>query len=1225
MARSPLRRRPDGRPRDHRDDRSYRRRSSSRDVRERQYQIRRYDLTYAQRHYDSRDRNRYDPRRDRDRDRDYYGERRDERPRGSTDDYRAPRRSRSTERKRSRDRRSSPVRDDRRRSRESQRRDRDVYDDRDRKRQKRDASAQDGQVCVGSRDNLSKAMLNVQTSRPPTVDTDANTTNGAVTAEKDEQAKQAAKRARVEAWKKNLLESKTTSDKVASPAASSPPTSQPITAEGSPAPAIDDPVPDMAPRDKFDHKLIKKRAAEKISQNMEKAALGGDAIIPTSTVAAPGTNRPNVAASMKGTTGGEKLSANRPAAPALLAGEAKITGFDLNKSSADKAGDNFNVAKPVAALDEEDDIQREIKRLPETLLNDSIVYSSVPAATEDIQDESEAEDLQSDEEEAEAVREAAQKRAEAQANQQDSGMDDSAGAQSHDQSNDNMDVDEDDIDPLDAYMSSLEQAQNNAPLNLPNNRRGAPQTQRFDDDVDGADLDTVGDNPEDLLNNPKRKKKDIPTVDHSKMNYREFRKNFYSQPAEIADMSEDEIAKLRAELDDMTVRGSDVPHPITKWAQCGFTSQILDVLRDQKFASPTSIQCQALPALMSGRDTIGVAKTGSGKTLAFILPMFRHIQDQPRVQNLEGPIGLIIAPTRELAVQIHSECKPYLKALGLRGVCTYGGAPIKDQIAELKRGAEVVVCTPGRIIDLLAANSGRVTNLNRVTYIVLDEADRMFDMGFEPQITKTLKNIRPNRQTVLFSATFPWKMEQMARKALNNPIQIITDCRSKVAPEITQKIEVVEEDAKLNHTLGLLGDFFRKEEDVRCLIFVEKQESADELFKKLDMKGYKSRTMHGGAEQVDRMDAIRDFKSGLVKVLVATSVAARGLDVKQLNLVINYDSPNHGEDYVHRAGRTGRAGNTGTAVTFVTPQQDRFAPFLVRTLKDSNHEVPKELQDLATIHKQKLKAGEAQKVSSGFGGKGIERLDAARAAERAWEKKQFKTGDEPDEEDESKDKAVDPALSAVDKLVAKAVTEVKGRDTMPEPLAEPAAVPGIPESLADHLNNAMKVRKSEKDTSAKAEDPLAKVNAAAASINNRIGTKGKPPSNTIYRSPELNLHTGSTRPVDNRGPDAGAFHATLEINDFPQKARWAVTNRTNVYKVLESTGVSITTKGNYYPNAPPGPLDAPKLYILVEAETEIAVASAMKELVRHLTEGIVAAQNEEAKGGGNTKGRYTVT
>src|ERR1700727_2204229 len=215
-------------------------------------------------------------------------------------------------------------------------------------------------------------------------------------------------------------------------------------------------------------------------------------------------------------------------------------------------------------------------------------------------------------------------------------------------------------------------------------------------------------------------------------------------------------------------------------------SHSLEVIKRLNYAAPTSIQAQAIPAVMSGRDIIGVAKTGSGKTVAFLLPMFRQIKDQRPLDSLEGPIALVMSPTRELATQIHKDCKPFLKALNLRAACCYGGAPIKDQIADLKRGAEILVCTPGRMIELLSANSGRVTNLRRVTYIVLDEADRMFDMGFEPQVMKIIGNVRPGRQTVLFSATFPRNMEALARKTLTRPIEIIVGGKSVVAPELTQ-------------------------------------------------------------------------------------------------------------------------------------------------------------------------------------------------------------------------------------------------------------------------------------------------------------------------------------------------------------------------------------------------------------------------------------------------------
>lgn len=397
-----------------------------------------------------------------------------------------------------------------------------------------------------------------------------------------------------------------------------------------------------------------------------------------------------------------------------------------------------------------------------------------------------------------------------------------------------------------------------------------------------------------------------------------------------------------------------------------FVKCSLDVIKRLNYTAPTSIQAQAIPAIMSGRDVIGVAKTGSGKTIAFLLPLFRHIKDQRPLDQMEGPIAIVMTPTRELAVQIHRECKPFLKVMNLRvslinaymlhvilltylkqAVCAYGGSPIKDQIAELKKGAEIIVCTPGRMIDLLTANSGRVTNLKRVTYVVLDEADRMFDMGFEPQVMKIINNIRPDRQTVLFSATFPKQMDSLARKILRKPLEITVGGRSVVAAEIEQIVEVRAEDTKFNRLLEILGQMYNEDPECRTLVFVDRQEAADNLLRELMRKGYLCMSLHGGKDQVDRDSTIADFKSGVVPIVIATSVAARGLDVKQLKLVVNYDAPNHMEDYVHRAGRTGRAGNKGTCVTFITPEQDRYSVDIYRAVKASNATVSKDLEDLA--------------------------------------------------------------------------------------------------------------------------------------------------------------------------------------------------------------------------------------------------------------------------------------
>ncbi len=495
------------------------------------------------------------------------------------------------------------------------------------------------------------------------------------------------------------------------------------------------------------------------------------------------------------------------------------------------------------------------------------------------------------------------------------------------------------------------------------------------------------------------KKRGLPPTDHSKVEYEPFRKAFYHAPAEIQDMTEEEADELRMELGAIGVRGKECPKPLTKWSHCGLPASCLEAIRRLGYEKPTPIQAQAIPAIMSGRDVIGVAKTGSGKTMAFLLPMFRHINDQRAVEPLEGPIALIMTPTRELAVQIYRESKPFLRGLGLRAACVYGGVPISEQIAEMKKTAEIVVGTPGRMIDLLTANQGRVTNLRRVTYLVLDEADRMFDMGFEPQVMNIVNNIRPDRQTVLFSATFPKQMESLARKVLKHkPLEIAVGGKSVVAPEIEQIVEVRDEESKFTRLLEILGQTYNEDEDARTLIFVDRQEAADDLLKELMRKGYPTMSIHGGKDQVDRDSTIADFKAGVVPIVTATSIAARGLDVKQLKLVINYDVPNHLEDYVHRAGRTGRAGNKGTCVTFVTPQQDRYARDIVAALTASNVAVPDDLAALAGKFAEKVKSGKAQAAGSGFGGKGLERLESDREKAMRAQKSAF-GGDGGDGED----------------------------------------------------------------------------------------------------------------------------------------------------------------------------------------------------------------------------------
>ncbi|PIN13308.1 RNA helicase [Handroanthus impetiginosus] len=592
-------------------------------------------------------------------------------------------------------------------------------------------------------------------------------------------------------------------------------------------------------------------------------------------------------------------------------------------------------------------------------------------------------------------------------------------------------IEDDEIDPLDAFMNSMvlpevEKLNNSVPP-VPNDsglelveRNGNPSLELSkkasksmgriipgeNSDSDYEDMENDEDPLEDeddeefMKRVKKTKVEKLSIVDHSKIDYPPFRKNFYIEVKESSRMTSEEVAAYRKQLE-LKIHGKDVPKPVKTWHQTGLSTKILDTIKKLNYEKPMPIQAQALPVIMSGRDCIGIAKTGSGKTLAFVLPMLRHIKDQPPLMSGDGPIGLIMAPTRELVQQIHSDIKKFAKVMGLSCVPVYGGSGVAQQISELKRGAEIVVCTPGRMIDILCTSGGKITNLRRVTYLVLDEADRMFDMGFEPQITRIVQNTRPDRQTVLFSATFPRQVEILARKVLNKPVEIQVGGRSVVNKDITQLVEVRPESDRFLRLLEILGEWYEKG---KILIFVHTQEKCDALFKDLLRSGYPCLSLHGAKDQTDRESTIADFKSNVCNLLIATSVAARGLDVKELELVINFDAPNHYEDYVHRVGRTGRAGRKGCAITFVSEEDARYAPDLVKALELSEQSVPDDLRALADGFMAKVNQGLEQAHGTGYGGSGFkfneEEDEVRRAAKKAQAKEYGFEEDKSDSEDE---------------------------------------------------------------------------------------------------------------------------------------------------------------------------------------------------------------------------------
>ncbi|XP_063862560.1 probable ATP-dependent RNA helicase DDX46 isoform X5 [Scylla paramamosain] len=721
-------------------------------------------------------------------------------------------------------------------------------------------------------------------------------------------------------------------------------------------------------------------------------------------------------------------------------------------------------------------------------------------------------------------------------------------------------------------------------------------------------------------------KKELGKVDHTVIEYVPFRKDFYVEVPEIANMTKEEVDNYRAELEGIRVKGQGCPKPIKTWAQCGVSKRILDVLKKNNYEKPTPIQVQAIPAIMKGRDVIGIAKTGSGKTLAFLLPMFRHVVDQPPLEDTDGPIAVIMTPTRELCMQIGKECKKFAKN-NLRVCCVYGGTGISEQIAELKRGAEIIVCTPGRMIDMLAANGGRVTNLRRVTYVVLDEADRMFDLGFEPQVMRIIDNIQPSRQTVMFSATFPRQVEALAKKILTKPIEITVGGRSVVCKDVTQEVVILDEDQKFLKLLEVLGQFYERGQ---TLVFVDKQENADSLFRDLLSHSYRALVLHGGVDQIDRDSTILDFKAGRVPILVATSVAARGLDVKQLILVVNFDAPNHYEDYVHRCGRTGRAGNKGWAYTFLTPDQPRYAAEIVRALEISENPIPPDLQKLYDEYKQKLE-GEGKKIKTGggFHGKGF-KFDESEA-NFASEKKKFEKAalGLADSDDEDIEHDIDQQIESM-LNTKRTVKEIKA----PEVSSSSDGLAGMPfggpsasdklelaRKLAQRINLQHNIGKEAKGASQQAAEFILKGGAAmqptisaktvaeqmAQKLNNKLNYQPRDDQEEEEETTEETHHK---------------YEEELEINDFPQQARWRVTSKEALAQISEYSEAGITVRGTFCPAGKNPPEGERKLFLAIESTSELAVSKAKAEIIRLIREELVKLRT--SAGPAKAQGRYKV-
>ncbi|KAK3296304.1 P-loop containing nucleoside triphosphate hydrolase protein [Chaetomium fimeti] len=423
-----------------------------------------------------------------------------------------------------------------------------------------------------------------------------------------------------------------------------------------------------------------------------------------------------------------------------------------------------------------------------------------------------------------------------------------------------------------------------------------------------------------------------------------FEKSFYQEHPNVAARSQAEVDKFRRDHA-MTVAGTNVPSPVETFDEAGFPRYVMDEVKAQGFPAPTAIQSQGWPMALSGRDVVGIAETGSGKTLTYCLPAIVHINAQPLLAPGDGPIVLVLAPTRELAVQIQQEITKFGKSSRIRNTCVYGGVPKGPQTRDLSRGVEVCIATPGRLIDML--ESGR-TNLRRVTYLVLDEADRMLDMGFEPQIRKIIGQIRPDRQTCMWSATWPKEVRALASDFLTDFIQVNIGSMDLAANHrITQVVEVVNESEKrdkmIKHLEKIMED---KENQNKILIFTGTKRVADEITRFLRQDGWPALSIHGDKQQNERDWVLDQFKTGKSPIMVATDVASRGIDVRNITHVLNYDYPNNSEDYIHRIGRTGRAGAKGTAITFFTTDNSKQARDLVGVLQEAKQHIDPRLAEM---------------------------------------------------------------------------------------------------------------------------------------------------------------------------------------------------------------------------------------------------------------------------------------
>ncbi|XP_065176921.1 probable ATP-dependent RNA helicase DDX4 [Sycon ciliatum] len=465
--------------------------------------------------------------------------------------------------------------------------------------------------------------------------------------------------------------------------------------------------------------------------------------------------------------------------------------------------------------------------------------------------------------------------------------------------------------------------------------------------------------------------------------------------------TEDELFKQNStglnfnKFDEIPVRltGREPVSPVSSFEDANLNGTITENVSKSGYKKPTPVQKYAMPVIMAGRDLMACAQTGSGKTAAFILPVMSRMMkdgiDASKFAEVQSPAAIIVAPTRELVTQIWLEAKKFSHTTMLRPVVLYGGTSLGRQIREVEEGCHMVIATPGRLMDVI---NRRKIDLGAVKYLILDEADRMLDMGFLPSIQKLVEQLgmASGRQTLMFSATFPDEVQQLAKNFLDDYLFLTVGILGCAASDVKQSVVQVEEFGKRKKLIEILSSQGMD----RTIVFVETKRTADFLASYLCQQRFPCTSIHGDRQQREREEALRDFKRGEKPVLVATSVASRGLDIQDVKHIVNFDLPSEIEDYVHRVGRTGRIGHSGLATSFFTIGKDEgIARSLVKILSESLQEVPDWLETAAA---QAVGSGIHSGHGSGFGGHDMREHGGRRGGGRGGGRGGDRNGDDSD-------------------------------------------------------------------------------------------------------------------------------------------------------------------------------------------------------------------------------------